>query len=77
MMDRPRTRSGSAGIRARLLQDLRALERECDWDAVISVGQTLQALYGSTEEIVSTVAQALLMNGRKQQALLRQSAIVP
>jgi DNA-binding SARP family transcriptional activator len=58
-----------ARVRARLRDDLRVLERDCDWERVVTVGRTMQELHGSSEEIVRSVAQALLMRGRKHDAL--------
>lgn len=60
---------GQARVRGLLRDDLHALEQACDWEGVVTVGRTMQELHASTEQIVSSVAQALLMRGRKHEAL--------
>lgn len=61
--------NGLATIRAVLRQDLYAFEQNCDWEAVVGVGGLLQSLNAATEDVVRSVARALLMHGRRDDAL--------
>lgn len=64
------TRSqGGERIKNMIRSDFRAYHRECDWESLVSSGNTLRALDAWTEEVLSNVAEALLMQGRKHDAL--------
>ena len=56
-------------VRRILREDFRAHKRECQWEGVVSSWRTLQLLGDSSEELVSGNAEALLMLGRKHEAL--------
>jgi hypothetical protein len=58
-----------ARVRALLRQDFVALEQSCDWEGVVRVGRTLQELQMATEDVLSGMAQALVLRGQKQEAL--------
>ena len=60
---------GTARLRGIVRNDFRAYQAACDWHRVVSCGGALDALNGSSEETVSGVAEALLMLGRKTDAL--------
>jgi DNA-binding SARP family transcriptional activator len=61
--------NGQAAVRAVLRRDLLALEQGCEWEQVVVVGRVLLDLNAANEDIVRSVAQALLMQGRKHEAL--------
>jgi DNA-binding SARP family transcriptional activator/tetratricopeptide (TPR) repeat protein len=61
--------NAQARLRAALQQDFRGLQRDCSWQSVVTVGRIMQSLLISNEEIVSGVAQALMMQGQKYEAL--------
>lgn len=58
-----------ARVRAVLREDFVALEQACHWEGVITVGRTLQELQMATEDVVCGMAQALVLRGRKHEAL--------
>ena len=60
---------GTARLRGIFRSDFRAYQRACEWHRVVSCGGALDALNGSSEEIIGGVAEALLMLGRKTDAL--------
>jgi hypothetical protein len=64
------TRASAAGhVRTILLSDFSAARRECEWDAALRIGSLLQQVDSGSAEVISGVAEALLMVGRKFDAL--------
>lgn len=57
------------GLRTLLLTDFRAWRGESAWESVIRVGRLLQALHVGSEEVVTGLAEALLLTGRRFEAL--------
>lgn len=60
---------GTARLRSIVRNDFRAFQRACKWHQVVRCGDALDSLNGSSEETISGVAEALLMLGRKTDAL--------
>lgn len=56
-------------LRSVLREDFRSYQRECDWESVVTGGNSLLSLDDSSQEAVSGIAEALLMLGRKLEAL--------
>jgi len=59
----------TARVRGIVRDDFRTHRRECEWESVVTSGKALRALDAASEEVVSGVAEALLMLGRKYDAL--------
>ena len=58
-----------ARLRTVLRQDFAALEQSCDWDGMVTLGRTLQALHMASEDVLCGMAQALALRGHKHDAL--------
>lgn len=64
------TRSHDAAVvRSILRDDFRAFKTEHNWKGVVVIGATLRALDNASEELVTGIAEALFMLGRKSEAV--------
>lgn len=66
----------TATLRGIIRDDFRQFKGDCNWESLVSSGEILTALDASSEEIVSGMAEALLLLGRKHDALDRIDAFI-